>query len=161
MGQSQLPIWVQYLQALGPVFVALAVGGLAWLVAWRQWRTANYRLCFDLFEKRYAIYVATKSLVQKVAVHGQISFGDLGEYQRTIEGAEFLFDGETRSYFKSIIDLCFKAQMARRKQDRKIDQQTLEKLVDEEEEIWTWLQTQGPHLENMMRRYLDLSKVGV
>ena len=161
MGQAQLPMWMQYLQVFGPIFVALAVGGLAWLIAWRQWRTANYRLCFDLFEKRYAIYVATKSLVEKVAVHGQITLGDLGDYQRTIEGAEFLFGGEARIYFQKIIDLCFKAQMARRKQDRTKDQQVLDKLVDEEEEIWTWLQTQGPHLETMMRQYLDLSKVGV
>jgi hypothetical protein len=48
-----LPSCVQYIQALGPTFVAVVAAGIAGYIAWRQWRTAHDKLTFDLYEKRF------------------------------------------------------------------------------------------------------------
>jgi hypothetical protein len=53
MPNSQLPISLQYIQALGPSLVALAEA----VIAYRQWATARDKLRLDLFEKRFSIYV--------------------------------------------------------------------------------------------------------
>ena len=64
MQTSQLPLCVQYVQALEPpTFVAIVAAGIAGYIAFRQWRTAHDRLSFDLFEKRYAVYQATQGLI--------------------------------------------------------------------------------------------------
>jgi len=60
---SQLPYWVQYVQALAPAVVAIIAALIAGYIAWRQYKTAHYRLCLDMFEKRFAVYKATQDLL--------------------------------------------------------------------------------------------------
>ena len=161
MQAAQLPYFVQIVQALGPTAVAIAVGSLAGYIAWRQWKTAQHRLRLDMFDRRFAIYEATKLLFGKVPLHGQITSDDLREFYRSMKGAEFLFDGETREYFKRIGELCWQAQMARHRQGRLNEGVALDKLIDEEDKILTFLQYEGPNLEKIVSRYLDLSKAGL
>lgn len=56
MYKDQLPLWVQYVQALGPMLVAVVAAGAAGYFAWRQWRTARTRVALDLFNERFAIF---------------------------------------------------------------------------------------------------------
>jgi hypothetical protein len=86
---SQLPFWLQYVQALGPTTVAVVVGAVAAYIAWRQWRTANDRLRFDLFEKRAAVYEAIGHLIGNVALHGHITADDLGSTTRELVALNF------------------------------------------------------------------------
>lgn len=58
-GVSELPPWVQYIQALGAPSVAVATLLVTGYVAWRQWRTAHeqwriaqQRVVLDLFDRR-------------------------------------------------------------------------------------------------------------
>jgi hypothetical protein len=53
----QLPICLQYVQALGPTLVSLIVGTAVVYVALRQWFTARDKVRLDLFEKRFGIFV--------------------------------------------------------------------------------------------------------
>ena len=110
MQTSQLPLCVQYVQALAPTFVAIVAAGIAGYIAFRQWRTAHDRLSFDLFEKRYAVYQATQGLIS--TLHG-LTPEDMGEFYEGIRGAEFLFDGETRKFLMNIGDMALRARMKR------------------------------------------------
>jgi hypothetical protein len=47
---SQLPYWVQYVQALAPAIVAVIAALIAGYIAWRQYETARYRLCLDYLD---------------------------------------------------------------------------------------------------------------
>jgi hypothetical protein len=60
---SELPYCVQLVQALGPTVVAVIAAFIAGYIAWRQWRTAHDKLSLDLFEKRFAVYEATKNFL--------------------------------------------------------------------------------------------------
>jgi hypothetical protein len=161
MQQSQLPLCVEYIQALGPSFVAVIAALIAGYIAWRQWQTANHRLRLDMYERRYAIYEATKLLIEKVAMQGQITRQDVGEFYGSIRGAEFLFDGETKSYFMTIADLCWRAHLVRRRQERTKDDDALDRMIDEEMNILELVEKEGPNLEKKFSKYLDLSKVGL
>lgn len=158
MQTNQLPWLLQWTQALGPTIVSVVVGAIASFVAWQQWRTARHRLRFDLFEKRAAVYEATKRLISVVQLHGQITAEDLGEFNGAVRGAEFLFDGDTRAFVEKIGLMGFRARMASLAYDR---QENRTELVDEVEDILEFLQQQGPNLEKMFAKYLDLSKIGL
>ena len=158
--QSNLFAWELHLQALGPTIVAVVVGCVASGIAWRQWRTANYRLRFDLYEKRSAVYEAIRYLIGQVQLHGQITAEELGEFYTGIRGAEFLFDGDTRDFIRRIRDTAFKARMATLARQRAVET-VAEDLVDREEDLLAVLRNVEQQLEKVFSRYLDLSKVGL
>ena len=85
-----------------PVFVAtLAIGGLAALIAWRQWKVAQAKLKLDLFEKRYVIFLATWGELSHV-VNSDISFQRSGELDNLRPQAQFLFGDEIFTYLTVI-----------------------------------------------------------
>jgi hypothetical protein len=56
MQPNQLPLWIQYIQAIGPSFVAVIAALIAGYIALRQWKTAHTRVKLDLFHERFAIF---------------------------------------------------------------------------------------------------------
>ncbi|MGY5803369.1 hypothetical protein ACXHMN_18730 [Rhizobium sp. LEGMi12c] len=57
---SDVPVWIQVLQALSTPAIALGGG----LVAYRQWRTAQQKVVLDLFDRRWALYNEILAVVQ-------------------------------------------------------------------------------------------------
>lgn len=85
-----------------PVFVAsLAIGGLAALIAWRQWKVSQAKLKLDLFEKRYAIFLATWGELSHV-VQSDTSFQRSGDWDNLRPQAQFLFGNEIYKYMLAI-----------------------------------------------------------
>jgi hypothetical protein len=156
---NQPPLWVQYIQALGPSVVAVIAAGIAGYIAWRQYRTAHYRLTFDLYEKRFAVYEAVKNLIN--ASTGGVIQKDLDEFYEGIRGAEFLFDGEARNFVMKIGDMALRAKIARARRQRSDHHPQTDKLIDEEENILNFLSVQTEAIEDIFRPYLDLSKAGL
>jgi hypothetical protein len=152
---------MQVIQALGPTLVAVAVGVFAGYIGWRQWQTGNYRLRLDMFDRRYAMYEATKFLLGTIAVNGAVTSKDFTDFREKIRGAEFIFDGETRQFFQGILDQSWRAYMARSRQGHVKEGATLDKLLDEEEECLRLVSAQGKNLEKLFSKYLDLSKIGL
>jgi hypothetical protein len=159
--QSQLPEWMQYVQILGPSFVAIIAAAIAGYIALRQWRTANHRLRVDMYDRRYAVYEATKALIDKVAVNGQLLIEDIQEYHQKARGSEFFFDGETKAYLKEISERCWRCYQAQRRQSRASNDEILGQLIDEEFELIEFIVAEGPKLEGKFEKFLDLSRVGL
>jgi hypothetical protein len=158
--QSNLPVWEMHLQALGPTLVAVVVGCLASYIAWQQWRTANHRLRFNLFDRRAAVYEALRDLIGHVQFHGNITAEELGEFYLHIRGAEFLFDDDTRDFIMRTRDTAFKARMAAFARES-AGEGVVDTLVDREEDTLDILRAQEERLEQVFSRYLDLSKLGL
>jgi hypothetical protein len=150
---SQLPSWIQYIQALGPTIVAVVAAGIAGYIAWRQWRTANYRLSFDLYEKRYRVYVATHNFLMTAINQGRVNGDDYRALYNGLQVAEFLFDKETTSYLMNIRDKAWRAQA--------IGHRLVQSQPDEEEAILKLFLEQSDALVEIFRPYLDLSKAGL
>ena len=156
---NQLPFWVQYVEVLGPSFIALVASLFVSYIAYRQWRTGQYRLRLDMFEKRYGVYEAIRSLIGTAELHRQITSEDLSEFYHGIRGAEFLFYGATRKFIESIGNMTFRARMARVALSK--DHTRADRLIAEEKDVLAFLRDQDAALEKTFSRYIDLSKVGI
>jgi hypothetical protein len=152
---SELPYWMQSVQALAPTVVAVIAALIAGYIALMQWRTAHYRLSFDMYEKRFAVYRAAKNFLTTAIIQGQVTGDDYRALYNGISGAEFLFKQKTSTYLMNIRDKAWKAQFIRA-QHTKTD-----KLIDEEEDILKFLSDQNEMLEDKFKPYLDLSKAGL
>lgn len=76
-----LPSWVAYVQALGPTLAAVAIAGFTIWIAFRQVRIAKEqaiiareKLMHDLYDRRYAIYLAFEKMIR--VLMGQKVLGD-------------------------------------------------------------------------------------
>jgi hypothetical protein len=51
----QIPMWLEIIKDVGPLFVALIAAAIASAIQYRQWRTANDKIRLDLFDRRLSI----------------------------------------------------------------------------------------------------------
>src|SRR6266571_5603899 len=95
---SQLPYWVQLLQALSTPAIAL----LAVVIGVMQWRTSHQRAVLDLFEKRWQAYKGIREVISEVVRSGSVSNEATFSYLRAIDGTEFLFGPEVYAYLRDV-----------------------------------------------------------
>src|SRR5262249_20963112 len=152
---------LQGVQAWAPTVIAFVVGLFIAFIGLRQLRNGRQKLRLEMFDRRYSMYEATKLLIDKIAINGQVSSADLVEFRRNVRGAEFLFEGEARKFFKNLIDLSIVADLARSNQARAKDETALGDFFDEEDQYLKLVEAESPNLEKIFARYLDLSKMGV
>ena len=100
--QSQLPIGIQYVQALGPTVVALVIGIVAASLTWGQWKATRDKLRLDLFEKRYVIYDETQKVLATTLLNGTVTYDEITAYHRKTKGTEFLFEFEVEAYLDEL-----------------------------------------------------------
>ncbi|MGO7531699.1 hypothetical protein [Rhizobium leguminosarum] len=99
---SDMPIWLQVVQALATTVIAGTIG----VIAWRQWRTAHTKMLFDLFEKRIAAYNGLIDAMRPAFRDGTIrSFNDFVQLRHAVDGAHFLFGDDVRKILKELISI--------------------------------------------------------
>lgn len=67
MNSIQLPLWVEYVKALGAPAVALVAATIAGWLGFRQWATARNKLKLDFFDRRMTIYTAAVNVIDWLA----------------------------------------------------------------------------------------------
>jgi hypothetical protein len=103
--------------ALLQVFNAMLVGGVAWYFAYHQKRIAEEqkriakeKLRLDLFDKRFAMFDATREFIGK-ALGRSLEDEDLNTFLVRTSGASFLLNDELTNYLdeirRRVIDLPF------------------------------------------------------
>jgi hypothetical protein len=95
---SNLPAWLQYLQALAVVLIP-PIG--AWL-AWQQVQIARVKLQHDLYERRYAVFNAARKLLAEVVAHRTPSEVGLRAYTISTADAVFLFNDQIAEYLREL-----------------------------------------------------------
>jgi hypothetical protein len=103
MSQSQLPLWVQYGQALGPPLLAGVIGGIGAWIALQQMYLARIKLQHDTYDRKYAVFEAVSWVLLGVAALKRApSLEDMRAFLRVIGAAPFLFDDELVAYLQEI-----------------------------------------------------------
>lgn len=95
---STLPAWLQYLQALAVLFIAV-VG--AW-IAFRQMEIADARLQLDHYDRRYRVFDAARTLLSEILVHGNSSDEVINAFLLGTGDAPFLFDDSLTEYLREM-----------------------------------------------------------
>src|SRR5437868_2082412 len=89
-----LPWWMQWLQ----VFALIAIPAVGAWLAFKQVGIAAAKLNLDLYDKRFATFEATRTLLVAVLQHGDIQQKDLDEFNLKVADAIFLFDEDIEKY---------------------------------------------------------------
>lgn len=89
---------LEWMQAL----LTPTVAGFAVYVAWRQHRTAQEKLRLDLFEKRWAVYVALRDFLSVVLRRATIDIEDLRAFTLGAAQAQFLFGQGINDYLAEV-----------------------------------------------------------
>ena len=84
------------------IFIALLVAAVGWYFAHQQTKIAKAKLRLDLFDKRFAVFNATRSLMGAATAHGNVTNEEeLAFLVGTID-TEILFDDELAAYITEI-----------------------------------------------------------
>ncbi|KAB7740186.1 hypothetical protein F2P47_09270 [Parvibaculum sedimenti] len=98
MGSDTLPHWVLWMQALATPTIAV-IG--SW-VAWQQMRISSRRLDFDLYDRRFAVFVAARTLIGEVVSKVEVSIEAMRTFNLGVEDAPFLLDEKTNLYLTEL-----------------------------------------------------------
>jgi hypothetical protein len=147
MQSSQLPYSLQIIAALIAGFVAY--------IAWQQWRTAEKKRNQDLFDKRFAVFVAARDFLGDIQLHGKPSRKAIRAYVIGTSGAQFLFNDDVHLYLKEIIERALRldyfegrAEHLRDGDKRRGD------AIDAAQEQSSWLLDQVEILEEKFKPFL-------
>ena len=90
------PHWTAYLSALLTPTVAV----LGALVAYRQWRLAQNKLKLDLFDRRFRVYEASRSLLASIRTSGKAKDEEVFEFMVATREAKWLLNQDVAEYLE-------------------------------------------------------------
>ena len=128
-------------------------------VAWRQWRVNVYRLRLDLFEKRYAVFDATRKFLSLILRKATFEMNDFYEFRANVSDADFLFKKDVVKYLGNIDDKALQLNTTQDTYKPLLAGDERTKLVKEEKEILKWLTDQLPELKKIFTPYINFKKI--
>ena len=81
----------------------LVVGLAVVLIAWQQWKVSHAKLRLDLFDRRYKIFEATRTLLREITNSATFSDEQLFKFYTDTADAEFLFRSDVVDYLAEIV----------------------------------------------------------
>jgi len=129
--------------------LTLVLAGFGAYIAWRQWKTAAYRVKLDLFDRRYRIYEEVRKLLKIAYPSGRIELVNIEALQSQTVEAKFLFGDDVQTYLKEIYD------HARNLEFLHFEEKTNEKWRSE----MTWAGAQLEESGERFKRYLNFNKI--
>ena len=144
--------WIDILQALlTPTIALIAVGiGLA------QWWTSRNKLRLDLFDRRWAVYVATRELLTEMITQGKTSPDAEQRFLHGIRGAAWLFDDEVNGYLTR--NLWGKVTLLRNANSMIEGGAQSQDWAERRKEIMLWVAGQDDAVDQLFGRFLKLDE---
>lgn len=102
MEAVHLPLWIEYVKALGTPIVAMVAGCIAGGIAYRQWSTARNKLKLDMFDRRMKVYQDAVSLIAGIAYPEPMEWEKVAELSASFASARWLINAEIAAYLDSL-----------------------------------------------------------
>lgn len=146
------PHWTQVLSALlTPIIAVLAI-----LIAYWQWRTAQNKLKYDLFDRRFAVYDAARKLIASIVTTGQTGEQELYKFLAGTRETKWLLNEEIDGYFQNEIwKQAIKLQTLEKVLEGLPADQRLENVA-RQSEIKEWIIQQYNVLDDKFTPFLNL-----
>ena len=127
------------------------------IIAYRQWRTTQNKLKFDLFEKRFAVFDAARTFISSVMTSGKAKEDEMYKFLSGTREARWLLNNDIATYFdeqiwKKAVELQALESVLQDVQRR--DDRTTN--VQRQGEIKTWLIDQYKVLDEKFSPFLKL-----
>jgi ADP-heptose:LPS heptosyltransferase len=141
-------------------FLTPIIGVATAIIAYQQWKTNKRnedtnvkRLKHELYDKRFAVYLAARTLLRNIMVQGEVTDAMLIEYWTGVNAARFLLDKNITTYLEEIehtaVDLQTKLTEARESGNLATD-------ARERGELKKWFYAQIAVLNEKFYPYLGL-----
>jgi hypothetical protein len=156
--QGQLPIWVEYVRALGTPFAAVVFGFFAAWLSYRQWKISVYRYRFDLFHERYELYSALLDLFGDIMRNNKVSAEVYSKFAVAANKAKFLFDDEIDLYLTKLTDTLFEKNSLERKMKRNVSDADFKELSDQADRNWDMIFKMMKESAAIFSKYLKIPK---
>lgn len=104
---ENLPLWVEYVKALGTPTVALLASIVAAFIAYRQWRTARNKLKLDFFDRRMEIYNCAVQLINLTYYPLPIDEDGIIELAHKLDGAHWLLNRKLAAHLQWLAERCY------------------------------------------------------
>jgi hypothetical protein len=104
----QLPLWVEYVKAVGAPFVALIAACIAGGIAYRQSVIARNKLKLDLFEKRFVIYKAAIELIKEMNGSTTVEWDRIREIAPDFGAAPWLLSAEVAHHLEDLVNRSYR-----------------------------------------------------
>lgn len=148
------PHWTAYLTAFLTPLVAL----ISVYIAWRQSKTTQNKLKFDLFEKRFAVYHKTRTMLVEIMTQGKLSTVGLTEYSAGVCEAKWLMDDDVAKYLgEELFGMAVKLQ----EYDARLDGLPMgderTQLQQKRMELQNWFHAQHLILDVKIGKFLKLN----
>lgn len=99
----QLPLWLDYVKALGTPTAALVAATVTGSFAYKQWRTAQNKLKLDLFGKRFEVYEAGIQLIREIVSPSAGNGKRLTELTKETSGAKWLLNAQIAQHLDELM----------------------------------------------------------
>lgn len=159
MPSANLPNWVVFTQAVGPTFVAIIAAGIASLIQYNQWKTAKSKLAIDLFDRRFAVYEATRKLVSALLQKTKMHDDEHREFINKTWNARFLFDREFCEYIENFRIIAINLNLYHETYEQKMNDPARGEAIKEHYDRLKYVMAESQKLEERFLPYLDLSHV--
>lgn len=94
------PHWTAFVTALGTPIIAALAAFVAGLVAYRNWRTAQNKLKFDMFDKRIKVYATLCDTITSSITVDTIDSDQLQLFMTASNDTEWLFNVRIATHLK-------------------------------------------------------------
>ena len=155
---SQLPLCLQYAQALGVPLLALIIGAVGAWVAWQQMKVARVKLQHELFERRFRIFAAARKLLSEILQQGTASPDQLLSYSIDTADAVFLLNDDIAKYLEDMRKRASNLSRTGAALERLPEGERRSELTQKEEDNFAWLTDQIGGLVEKFTPILKLEK---
>ena len=149
-----LPLWVEYIKALGTPTVALVAACIAGIIAHRQWVTSRNKLKLDFFDRRIEIYRLAVTLLELLRDDDEKLLDAMDKLDASLHSSRWLFSVEISVHLHEL-ELRARLSFSRYSQFKKrrgiLDAGTLQKekearYLDFQAELQSLDRVVGPYL---------------
>ena len=159
MNAYVLPGWMQWAQAIA-LLVIPVVGAL---IAYKQWLIAAAKLNLDLYDRRFAVFEAARTLLLGVLQNGVTFSKDLNAFHVGIADAGFLLNDDIEKYFdqlsKKVWQLTILLQQKTSLEQSNADDDARAKAADQMATAFTAIQKELPTLVAKFKPFLKLGNI--
>ena len=128
----------------------------------KQMKIQNDSFCFQLYEKRFAVYSVMNEVLLSVGTDGRITDINRSKFRDASNDAIFMFDQdmiefcyETKKLLSELRTIGMKVEY---NNENKIRNEEHFKLCDREDELITKISEKREHLSKIMKKYISFAK---
>lgn len=147
---------IRFIIELLSAFLVPIIAAITVYIAYRQHITDRQRLKFELYDKRFEVYLSVRALISEIVLKAAIESEKIIEFSKDTREAEFLFDKDILDYIKELIDKSAELCKFSMLQEQVRSHNNLYKLNEDKLELLKWFSFQAEAASIKFGKYLSL-----